>query len=652
MIVDIGYYALLASLVLTLYGIFAGLSGIHKDSSNLILSFRYSILAVFGLVAVSYGALTFAFLDNDFTVKFVANNSSTDLPIFYKITAVWGGLEGSLLLWQIILCAFAAIVAVRYAKSNHETLPYTLVVLQISTAFLLFLLIGWSNPFERHFPIPSEGRGLNPLLQNPGMVFHPPSLYLGYVGFNIPFAFAMGSLLSKRPNDDWILTTRRWTLISWFFLTTGMLLGGNWAYVELGWGGYWAWDPVENASLMPWLTGTAFLHSVIVQEKRNGLKLWNLMLIIGTFALSILGTFITRSGVLNSVHAFSKSNIGPAFLVFIAVILVGSYILLYARQSRFALKEKAKGFFSKENAFMLSNLVFVAMAFTVFYGTVFPLLAEGLANKKISIQAPFFNSIMLPLGVVTVLLMGVTQALGWKRTSRKMLKRELAVPAGLSLALMALLPILLSGATWDMVLMAGLTFFALYINVFELWRSYQASLKNGKEKPSKLKALLKDRRKRGGLIVHIGVALMMIGFTGNFFGEETAFSLAPGEAREFAGYELRFTEAFEYKALNADHVGAKILVSKEGDVKGQVVPSKAFYPTRPEPMTEVAIYRTLMHDLYLSLASINEDGSATLNLYYNPLVNLVWLSMGFYIVGLAFSLSYKPLQKRSGSLQE
>ncbi|MDT8446663.1 MAG: heme lyase CcmF/NrfE family subunit [bacterium] len=653
MIVDIGYYALLSALVLTLFGIFAGLSGIHKDSNNLIISFRYSIIAVFGLVAVAYAALSYAFLSNDFTVKFVANNSSTDLPIFYKITAVWGGLEGSLLLWQIILCSFAAIVAIRYAKSNRETLPYTLVVLQLSTLFLLFLLIGWSNPFERIFPIPAEGRGLNPLLQNPGMVAHPPALYLGYVGFNIPFAFAMGSLLSKKPNDDWILTTRRWTLISWFFLTMGMILGGNWAYVELGWGGYWAWDPVENASLMPWLTGTAFLHSVMVQEKRNGLKLWNLMLIIGTFALSILGTFITRSGVLNSVHAFSKSNIGPAFLVFIALILVGSYALLYVRQSRFAIKEKAKGFLSKENGFLLNNLVFVAMAFTVFYGTVFPLLAEGLANKKISIQAPFFNSIMLPLGVFTIFLMGVTQALGWKKTSNQMLRRELMAPVILSVAFAVVMPFLVE-TSWQMLLMSTMTLFALYVNVLELVRSFRGGFQRKTKSGggSKLKSILTDRRKRGGLIVHLGVVVMMIGFTGNFFGEEGAFTLNRGETHAFAGYQLKYTEALEYKQLNAEHVGARILISRDGVSEGEILPSKAFYPTRPEPMTEVAIHRTLVHDLYVSLASINEDGSATLNLYFNPMVNFVWASMGLYILGLAYSLSYKPAQKRGGHLKE
>ncbi|OGG95525.1 MAG: hypothetical protein A2527_06630 [Candidatus Lambdaproteobacteria bacterium RIFOXYD2_FULL_50_16] len=648
--VDLGYFALLASLVLTFYGIFAGLSGVHRNSTNLITSMRYSILAVFGLVLVAYICMTWAFISSDFSVQFVANNSSTDLPIFYKITAVWGGLEGSLLLWQIILAFFAAIVAFRYKDTNRETHPQTLIVLQFSTLFLLFLLIGWSNPFARMIPIPGEGRGLNPLLQNPGMVFHPPALYLGYVGFNIPFAFAMGSLLAGRKNDDWILTTRRWTLVAWFFLTVGMILGGNWAYVELGWGGYWAWDPVENASLMPWLTGTAFLHSVIVQEKRGNLKLWNMLLIISTFALSILGTFITRSGVLNSVHAFSKSNIGPAFLVFIAIILVFGYILVYKRQGDFGARLKPKGLLSKENSFLLNNVVFVAMCFTVFYGTVFPLLAEGIANKKISIQAPFFNSILLPLGVLTVFLMGVTQALGWRKTSPQTLKRNLLIPAGISVAYMVLTPILLGGGM-ALVILSGVSLFALLVNLIELARSYQASLART-DLSSRFKALLRDRRKRGGILVHLGIALMMLGFSGNFFGQETAFTLYPDQIKSFAGYQLLFKGSKEYQALNAKHWAAELVVLKNDQELSTLYPAKAFYPTRPEPMTEVAIHRTLSHDLYLSLASLNEDGSATLNLFYNPMVNFVWASLVFYILGMAYSISYKPVQKRLGHLEE
>ncbi len=651
MIVDIGYYALLAALVLTLYGIFAGLSGVHKNSENLIASFRTALLVVTGLVVVAFGSLVYAFATDDFTVRFVANNSSSDLPLFYKITAVWGGLEGSLLLWQVILVIFTAVVALRYKKSNHETLPYTLLVLAFSTLFLLFLLIGWSNPFERLFPIPGEGRGLNPLLQNPGMIFHPPALYLGYVGFNIPFAFAMGSLLSGKRDDNWILTTRRWTLVSWFFLTTGMVLGGNWAYVELGWGGYWAWDPVENASLMPWLTGTAFLHSVIVQEKRNSLKFWNLMLIIGTFALSILGTFITRSGVLNSVHAFSKSNIGPAFLVFIALVVVGSHVLLYLRQNQFLVKEKAKGFWSKENSFLLNNVVFVAMCFTVFYGTVFPLLAEGVANKKISIQAPFFNSIMLPLGVVTVFLMGLTQVLGWKRTSVSLLRRNLIGPVVVTLAYVVLAVLTLSTSP-KMLLLSSMTVFALYINGYELLQSLRASFlpKGDQPKPSKLKALIQDRRKRGGLLVHLGIVTLVIGLCGNFFGHETAFTLYPGQSHDFSGYQLTFTESQEFPVANTRTLAAVIEVTQGDREVARLKPAKAFYPTRPEPMTEVAIHRTLFHDLYLSLSSINDDGSATLNVFYNPMVNFVWASMGLFALGLGFSLSYKPVQKRGGSL--
>lgn len=651
MIVDIGYFSLLFALVLAVYIVIASFAGVRRNSYNLVLSVRYSTLVTMILVVVAYLSLTYAFLSDDFSVRFVAQHSSTDLPVFYKFTAVWGGMEGSLLLWELILVFFIFIVAFRYRKTNQEILPYTLIVLNLISLFLLFLLIGWSDPMALGYPIPPEGNGLNPLLQNPGMVFHPPSLYLGYVAFSIPFAFAMGSLMRGKLDNQWIVSTRRWTLFAWFFLTIGMILGGQWAYVELGWGGYWAWDPVENGSLMPWLTGTAFLHSVIVQEKRNSLRIWNMVLIIATFILTILGTFITRAGILNSVHSFAKSNIGPAFLMFMVVTLVFSLGLLFYRQSLLSSKSQTAGILCKENSFLLNNIVFVVMCFTVLYGTIFPLLAEGLADKKLSIQAPFFNTIMAPIAILMVFLMGITHVLGWKKTSLTLLRKNLLIPSLLTVVIMVAIYFLLD-PPWQMELLSGMVVFAGYLILRDLIRSRQTggmsanSDKNENIGTRLLKSLTKDGRRKGGLIIHLGVVAMVIGVCGAFFNQESTFTFGPGEEKSVGNYVLKFKKTTETQRRNARNIGLIVEVRQEGGKVDVLTPVKSFYPTSSQPMTEVAILRSFVEDLYISLASINKDGTATLNVYINPMVNFIWSSVLFFIVGFIYSMSYKPVQLR------
>ncbi|MBU2646805.1 heme lyase CcmF/NrfE family subunit [bacterium] len=651
MVVDIGYFSLLSALVLAVYAIVALSAGIRRNSYNLILSARYSAVIILVLVALAYLALTFAFFNDDFSVRFVAEHSSTDLPGFYKFTAVWGGMHGSLLLWELILSFFTATVAFRYRKSNQEILPYTLIILNLISLFLLFLLIGWSNPLARAYPAPFEGNGMNPLLQNPGMVFHPPSLYLGYVAFSIPFAFAMGSLMRGKLDSQWILSTRRWTLFAWFFLTMGMILGAQWAYVELGWGGYWAWDPVENGSLMPWLTGTAFLHSVIVQEKRNNLRIWNMVLIIATFTLSILGTFITRSGILNSVHSFSKSNIGPAFLIFMVVVLVFSLGMLFYRQSLLTSKSQTAGIICKENSFLLNNIVFVVMSFTVLYGTVFPLLAEALADKKLSIQAPFFNTIMAPVAIMTILLMGITHLLGWKKTSLALLGKNVFVPLLLAIISMSGIYFLLA-PPWQMSFLGGAAIFGGYLIVRDLIRSRRIRDIGIEAKQKEkiglrfFKSLVKDGRRTGGLIIHLGIVAMTIGVCGAFFNQEKAFTFGPGDEEIVGRYVLKFKELTEFNKNNARNVGVAVEIFKGGESIDVLKPVKAFYPTSSQPMTEVAIRHTVVEDLYISLASINTDGTVTLNVYINPLVNFLWASTIFFIVGFVYSMSYKPVQLR------
>ncbi|MBT4286092.1 MAG: heme lyase CcmF/NrfE family subunit [Deltaproteobacteria bacterium] len=648
MFINIGYFALLTSLGLMFYASLALTLGIKYDKNELILSAKLSFIAKFILIAVAFASLTYAFIVDDFSIQFVSLHSSSDLPLFYKITAVWGGMEGSLLLWELILSFFIVCIIINYHKINRDILPYSLIILSLISLFLLFLLVGWSNPLERVFPVPPEGRGLNPLLQNPGMIYHPPSLYLGYVGFSIPFAFAIGSLLRGKLDNQWILSTRRWTLFSWFFLTVGMMLGGEWAYLELGWGGYWAWDPVENASLMPWLTGTAFLHSVIVQEKRNTLKIWNMLLIITTFSLTILGTFITRSGVLNSVHSFAKSNIGPAFLVFIVITLIFTLIVLKTRLPLLQSQAKSSDLMNKENAFLINNIVFTGMCFTVLYGTVFPLLAEGLADKKISIQAPFFNTIMLPMGLITVFLMGISHLLGWRKTSKNMLFHNSKIPLGVAIGLTVLVGILLS-VTWEVVLLSWVIVFSGWVILSELLKSYLPL----KRKPAELKlsipkeiisAFLKNNRKKGGLIIHLAIIIFAIGVSGNFYSQETSFTLNLDERKQFGDYAIQFEEVKVSREHNTERYGAVLKIFKQNQQITTLVPVKAYYPTSPQPMTEVAIHRTIPEDLYISLSSINNNGSVTLSLFINPLINFIWISVVVIFIGVIFSFIYTPIQ--------
>ena len=389
-IADFGTIALMAAFAVCVYGTVVPHLGVKNNNWNLIRSAQNASILSFLLIAIASAVLLQALLVSDFSLRYVWEHSSTDMPLFYKVSSFWGGLEGSLLFWVLVQSFFAMIVAFRYQYSNREIIPYVIATLNCILAFLLLLLIGWSNPLDLQGVIPLEGRGLNPLLQHPAMAIHPPALYLGFIGFSVPFAFAMGGLILGKMDNEWVMTTRRWTLTAWYFLSAGLILGGQWAYEELGWGGFWAWDPVENAAFMPWLTGTAFLHSVMIQEKRNMLKIWNVVLIILTFGLTIVGTFLTRSGIINSVHAFTQSEIGPAFLIFLAFILVIGFGLLFKRIQMLESEHKIESVLCRENAFLAQNVLLVGIAFTVLLGTTFPLLAEAVRGTKLSIQAPFF----------------------------------------------------------------------------------------------------------------------------------------------------------------------------------------------------------------------------------------------------------------------
>ena len=435
---QLGQFALALTFAATIYAIAVSLLGIRLKNDRLIASARNAGIGVSATLSVAIASLGYLFLTNNFAIAYVQANSNRELPLFYKISAIWGGQEGSLLLWGWLLSVYAALVFIQNRRKHTAMMPYVVAVLMASSLFFTSLNLFVVNPFNEFVTVAgdgtmraftaADGRGLNPLLQYFMMVIHPPMLYLGFVGFSVPFAFAIAAMASRQTGDTWIRTTRRWTMVAWFFLGTGILLGGAWAYVELGWGGYWAWDPVENASLMPWLMGTAFLHSVMIQEKKGMMKVWNMVLVILTYVAAVFGTFLTRSGIVSSVHAFAQSDIGGYFLAFIILILGGSLYLVFDRLSYLKSENTMDSFASRESGFMFNNLLFVAACFAVLFGTMLPVFSEWIQGVKITVGPPWFNTVMIPIGLGLLFLSGVGPLLAWRRTSPGSLKRAFLVP--------------------------------------------------------------------------------------------------------------------------------------------------------------------------------------------------------------------------------
>jgi cytochrome c-type biogenesis protein CcmF len=656
---DLGTISLMIALAACLYGTVVPHWGVQTNNWNLVRSSQNASILTFFLIALASLILINALVTSDFSIRYVWETSSTDMPLFYKVTAFWGGLDGSLLFWLLVQSMFTMIVAFRYQYSNREIIPYVLTTLNALMAFLLILLLGWSNPLELQAVVPEEGRGLNPLLQHPAMAIHPPSLYLGFIGFSVPFAFAMGGLIKGRLDNEWVLTTRRWTLLAFYFLSAGLILGGQWAYEELGWGGFWAWDPVENAAFMPWLTGTAFLHSVMIQEKRNMLRIWNVVLIIVTFALTIVGTFLTRSGVINSVHSFTQSEIGPAFLVFLAVVLVIAFALLFKRIQMLESEHKMESVLCRENAFLAQNVLFVSMAFTVLLGTTFPLLAEAVRGVKLSIQAPFFNTIIAPMGYLLMLLMGVGTLIAWRKASVESLQRSFLSPTLIATAATILGGVLLpAGSATGVYAIIWTTTFVTVTIFWEIFRVSQAKARQLQASwiTGLFYAVNRNRRRYGGLVVHLGVVLMFVGFAGKFLSVEKNLTLQTGEPVAFEGYTLVSRGVEEFPVANATHRAAVIEVIKGGQLLEVMKPAKSFYPTQPQPLTEVAIRRTFSEDLYLIFSSEDgsDQGSVTLRVFSNPLMAWAWAALPVFTLGVGICLSYRPkrLLTRESVLRE
>jgi len=653
---EIGQLFLMGALALAVYSVIALIMGSRRRLPELVMS---GSMAARGVIALSVGAfliLEYLLITQDFSVAYVVRQTAIGQPLFYTITGVWGGQEGSLLWWLCLLVLYSGAVMWVHRNDNNLFMAYVTATLMVISGFFLILVNFEAQPFVSSMSklgeVPLDGRGLNPLLQNASMIMHPPMLYGGFVGFSVPFAFAMAALLSKRTGSSWIRFSRRWTLVAWTSLSIGIGLGGNWAYNELGWGGYWAWDPVENASLMPWLVGTAFLHSVMVQEYRGMLKVWNVILIIITFTLSIFGTFLTRSGILDSIHAFAEGNIGVYFLTFIALTLIGSLLLLFERLPLLRAKNEIDSLLSRETAFMVNNIIFVGIAFAVFWGTVYPIISEAATGQRITVGPPYFNVVIGPILLGMLLLMGIAPLLPWRRASQAHLIGHLmppAVSALLALPLLALLGI----REWPVFVALALVVFVAVGHSMEFYRGWRAEGMRGKKGPigSLLALIERNRRRYGGYIIHIGVIVMALGIvTSSFYREEMDITVEPGEEFTFGGYTMEFTGLELGRDETKEHVGAPLLVrNSSGQQIANITPALDYYFKIPggQRETEPAVKSFLSEDLYVVMTGFDiSDKIVTYKIFIEPLIGFVWLGGLILIFGSLIVIWPDPREAR------
>jgi cytochrome c-type biogenesis protein CcmF len=653
-VIQFGNYAIALALAFCFYALFALFYGAKKGRHELVKSGERAVYVTFGFVTMAVVALEVLLVRSDFSVEYVAGYSNRELPIFYKLAALWGGQKGSLLFWSWILTMYGALVAWRNRQYAGKLVPYTLGMLSLTAAFFLVMNKFAANPFERlavdhdgvkHIFTAPDGKGLNPLLQHPAMVIHPPMLYLGYVGMVVPFAFCMAALLTRELGAGWIKMARRWTITAWLFLGTGILLGGRWAYVELGWGGYWAWDPVENASLMPWLTGTAFLHSVIVQERKNMLKVWNVVLILATYALCIFGTFLTRSGIVSSVHAFAQSSIGTYFLVFLVGMGLFSIYLVLTRLDFLKSDNQLDSYASREASFLFNNLILLAACFAVLWGTLFPVFSELIQGEQVTVGAPFFNKINVPIGLFLLFLTGVGPLLAWRKTSFESMKRIFLWPtiagvvvgvASLALGVRSIYP-LMSFAISAFVLMTLIT---------EFGRAARARMRNTRE--NMVRALFEitatNKRRYGGYIAHLGFLMLIVGFTGQAFTTEGWGEVTVGDTFAIGKYDFECKAIQDIEDPNYTGMSATLAVMRGGRHLADLAPEKRFYPNSEQTTSEVRMYHALNEDVYVVFANVKEENNkAVIQVWINPLVSWVWL--GGYVLALGTIVTLLPNRK-------
>jgi cytochrome c-type biogenesis protein CcmF len=640
----LGELALWVALVMAAWGTTVSFAGGVLRTRSLITSGERAVYATLAFVILASLGLISALLRSDFSVRYVASYTSANLPTPYKISAFWAGQSGSLLFWTLVLATYAAVAVWLNRRRLPELAPYVTGTLSAVTLCFLLVTAFGSNPYERLSWLPPDGRGMNPQLQNPGMAIHPPNLYFGYVATAVPFAFAVAALITRRLDAEWLGAVRRWTLLSWFFLTIGILLGMWWAYVELGWGGYWAWDPVENASLLPWLTGTAFLHSIMVQEKRGMLRTWNVTLVIATFLLAVFGTFITRSGIISSVHSFAQSTVGYWFAGFLMVGLGVSAYLVSTRLRDLEATARLESMVSREATFLFNNLLLVGIAFSVLWGTLFPIISEAVRGTKITVGAPFFNQVNVPLGLGLLALAGIGPLIAWRRASVANLRRQFTGP-------------IISGVVAGVLLLAlGMrdvhAMIAYVLGAFVMGTIVQEFAKGARARrvlygegpgAALTHLIARNRRRYGGYIVHAGIVVLFAAFAGLAFKKEFDVSISPGEtfaATDPFGREWTFASngVSRFEQLNRQVTAIALTATRAGGQAALITTEKRQHvdsrgaPTF-EPSTEVGILETWRQDVYVVLAGVAADERAEIRITFNPLVRWVWLGGAIMLVG-------------------
>jgi cytochrome c-type biogenesis protein CcmF len=675
MVANLGFGTLVITFIVSIYGAGAAFYGARRNSPSWVDSARNAMLLTFPLLTITAISIIFLLVNAHYEFPFVDEVISNSMPLSLRITALWGGQAGSLIFWSWLMSAFASAVTLRKWERDREFLPWVILVSLVTLAFFLILSVFVENPFVRIWqsPVgnittsmfqpagmtlytPIDGNGMNPLLRHPGMIIHPPMLYLGFVSFVIPYAFAMAALVTGRTDDRWIRITRRWTLVAWLFLSLGLILGGRWAYDVLGWGGYWNWDPVETASLMPWLTGTAFLHSVMTQEKRGMLKQWNMVLIILTYDLVIFGTFLTRSGVLSSVHAFAQSAIGPLFFAFIGLTFVASLSLLSRRWNDLKSDVEMTSWFSREGLFLLNNLFFIGIFIVCFWGVIFPVLTEALGivgqkipalagifnGQKVTVGPDYYNRATAPLFAVLLLLMGIAPLSAWRNSTYKTMGKSIWKPFAFSLLV---IPALVLGGMHFAAAIIGfwLCGFTLIVTINEFWRAARARHRAVNE--NLLLALWhlasKNRRRYGGYIIHLGAVLMGLGIIGTaFFQTETQGTIPQGGQISLGQYTMNFDSLSVFDTPDGRNVARAVVSTyKNGQFVGELYPRRDYYYESQQPVTIPGVRSTMEDDLYIILADwqpLSTTG-ATFKVYHNPLINWLWLGGLVFVIGMLWA---------------
>jgi cytochrome c-type biogenesis protein CcmF len=639
----LGTFTLLTCFVVCAYAVAASVAGARRRSRRLIESGVGAFYLGAGLMTLASAILIHALVTNDYSIKYVQRTSEAALPLAYKIAAYWGGLDGSIMFWVFLLGVFGSIAIYMNRERHRELIPYVVSVIAVTEMFFIFLMIVHNNPFSTFVtPPPSEGRGLSPLLQNFYMAIHPPSLYVGFVAMTIPFAFGMAALITGHLDDSWLRAVWRWTMVGWLFLTFGLTLGMLWAYEELGWGGYWMWDPVENAGLLPWFTATAFLHSVMVQERRGMLRVWNVTLVILTYFLTIFGTFMTRSGVVQSVHSFGENReLAWLFTGFMVFLLAFSFGWVVHRLPLLKARNELDSWVSREAAFLANNWILLFSAFFVLFATMFPTISEAITGERLTVGPPFFNRWMLPIGLILLLLTGIGPLLAWRKSTMSNLVSQFLWPAVTGLAA-GMTVYALGVRVWSSGICFALCGFVLGTIVQEFVRG--AQVRRGATGTDFLTAMIglvgRSKRRYGGYIVHVGIVLMFFGFAGEGFKREEQALLKPGQQTTVGHFTVKHDALRVTSDAQKQMVTGHVSVFEDGEAIGTMAPAKWFFNKREnEPTTEVAIRRRPSEDLYIVLAGYDvASQSATYQITVNPLVNWIWFGFGVMALGSIIAL--------------